>query len=102
MDAAWVGLIGIIIGVILSELIRWLRERGEGEEKYRVMLYEKRLEVHQKAFYYVEQLMDQLRGYFERYEYPNRDELAAIYREARGFYYSNSLYLDELSRAEMR
>jgi len=100
MDA-WIGLVGIVIGIILSEGMRWFRDWRAGKEKYRVMTYEKRLEVYQKAFYHVEQLLDEFVPCVSGGGYPNEEALVFIYREAKSFYDSNCLYLDERSRSEM-
>lgn len=95
------GLVGVVVGSGLVLLYNYYRDRREREEKYRVMLYEKRLEVHQKAFYYVQKLLDPLNDYLNGYGYPNDEKLAAIYREAKEFHHLNSLYLDEGSRTDM-
>lgn len=94
MDA-WVGLVGIVIGIILSEGIHWLRDRRESKEKYRAMLYGKCLEAHQKAFYYIQKLNEVLNVA------QSDEDIWKVTREAREWWDSNCLYLDEQSRREM-
>jgi hypothetical protein len=98
----WGYAIAVVAGVIFSEAIRWFRDWRQGKEKYRVMLYEKRLEAHQGAFYHVEQLLNPLRDYFTGFGLSTLStEMQQVYREAKKFYDSNCLYLDEQSRNEM-
>lgn len=56
MVEAIFGLVGVVVGSGLVLLYNYYRDRREREEKYRVTLYEKRLEAHQKAFYLIREL----------------------------------------------
>jgi hypothetical protein len=93
MDA-WVGgVVGIVIGIILTEGLQWLRDWREGKEKYRVMLYEKRLDIHQQAFTLLRKLMAATNASDE-----GRRE---IIEKADEWWNSHCLYLDEESRKKL-
>jgi len=53
VDAARIGLVGVVLGSGLTFGYNFWRDRRESKEKYRAMLYAKCLEAHQKAFYLV-------------------------------------------------
>jgi hypothetical protein len=89
------GLIGVVVGSGLTAGFNYYRDRREREEKYRVMLYEKRLEAHQRAFYYIQKLNEVLNTA------QNDEDIWKVTREAREWWDSNCLYLDEESRKEM-
>ena len=93
------GLIGVVVGSGLLLLYNYYRDHREREEKYRVMLYDKRLEAHQGAYYHVEQLLFSF-GY-RLYGPPLTKDMRTLCREAEEFYDSNCLYLDEQSRGEI-
>ena len=95
---AWGYLIAVVIGVVLSEAIRWFRDWREGEEKYRVMLYEKRLEAHQMAFYLIRELNGSFPGSIEDMD---EDRVASIEKaraEVDKWWASHCFYLDPKSR----
>ena len=74
----WGYVVAVVAGVIISEGVRLLRDwRGE-RHRYSLMLYEKRLEVHQKALYYIERLSDPLYDYFGADVHPDFKKLLAI------------------------
>jgi hypothetical protein len=89
----WGYLIAVGIGAILTEGLRWLWDWRQGKERYKLMLYEKRLEVHQKAYSCIRKLrlaMDQ-----------HDKEKIEVTDQADEWYFSNCFYLDEESRAKM-
>ena len=100
MDAAVAGIVGVAVGSGITIGYAWFRDWREGKEKYRVMLYGKRLEVHQQAYYYSVQLLQSFDDYLS--DLGLTKEFLPLYQEARDFYYSNSLYLDENSRKLFR
>ncbi|MBM3156819.1 MAG: hypothetical protein FJ004_05990 [Chloroflexi bacterium] len=89
----WIGVVGIVIGVMLSEVVRWLRDRGEKQEKYRVMLYEKRLEIHQQAFTWLRKLAAVTMA--------SDTEKREVISKVDEWWNSNCLYLDDESREAM-
>ena len=95
MVEAIFGLVGVVVGSGLVLLYNLYRDRREREEKYRVMLYEKRLEAHQKAFCYIQKLNVALNTA------QNDEDLWEVTREAREWWDSNCLYLDEYSRKDL-
>jgi len=108
----WGYVIAVVVGIILSEVIRWSRDWREGKEKYKVMLYEKRLEAHQKAFSYVRQLMLRATTSYFSFAFDmddksdfdrefNNKEIKRLLLELNDFFDSNCLYLDEQSRSEI-
>ncbi len=87
---ALIGVAGIIVGVLITEVRNWL----DRKQRFRVMTFEKRLEAHQKAYYWCQ----------KRNEVLNISENAEIHktaREAREWWNANCLFLDAQSRSEM-
>ncbi len=96
-----IGFIGVIIGVAIVEIRLW-RER---KEKYQVITFEKRLEVHQQAFAWCMKIANLLG---QSYGEISRDEasmfaitLDKLYNEANDWWGNNCLYLDDDSRYGM-
>ena len=99
--AAIMGLVGVIFGVAIVEIRLW-RER---KERYQVITFEKRLEVHQQAFAWcmkIVNLLGQTYGDASSAEV-NMHTIALnkLYNEATEWWWSNCLYLDENSRLNM-
>lgn len=93
-----IGLVGVIIGAGITLAYNFYRDRREREEKYKFALYAKRLEVYQKAYYHVESLSDKLIYELSGLGDPGTKNVVELCREAKDFYNSNCLYLDEQSR----
>jgi TPR repeat protein len=83
-------LLGAAIGAGISEYRNW-RER---KNRLRIMTFEKRLEAHQKAYYWCHKLNEVL-------NISNKSEIHRISNEAREWWNNNSLYLDAVSRSKM-
>lgn len=81
----WGYVIAVVAGVIISEAIRWLRDWREGGKKYKVMLYAKRLEVHQKAYYYTIQLLRSLDEFYVDLGLANK-EVKKLYLKSSDFF----------------
>lgn len=95
---AIIGFIGVILGIVIVEVRLW-RER---KERYQVVTFEKRLEVHQQAFSWCVKMATHLG---QSYGEISSDEanlhsitLNELYEEATDWYGNNCLYLDEASR----
>jgi len=101
MLEALFGLIGVLVGSGLVVGYNYLRDRTERQERYRLMLYDKCLEVHQEAFYHVQQLLDQIGLFRVVLKVPTPEEVKQSLREAWRFYDSNCLYLQQAPRNEM-
>ncbi len=100
MNEGWFGLVGVVVGAAITIGYNLYRDWRKGKDKYRVMLYEKRLEAHQKAYSYSAHL---LRAFSDRLsDLGLTKELRPLFREAEDFYFSNNLYLDENSRKLFR
>lgn len=79
------------------DVMKW-----EQEERYRVRLYGKRLDVHQQAFEWLCKAVEPLkRARSSDARQEDRDELAAICKDAQRWWDANCLYLDPSSRDKM-
>jgi len=87
---ALVGLLGVVLGVGIQEFRQW----RESKERYQVMTFERRLVVHQKAFYLCHKLDRVL---------PSGDvpRIRLVAEETRQWWDSNCLLVDEDSREAM-
>ncbi len=83
-------LLGMVLGIVYGEY----RLRREQKERFRVMTFEKRLEAHQKAYYWWNNLNRVL-------NVGDTEEIHRIANEAREWYDSSCLFLDTNSRREM-
>jgi hypothetical protein len=96
-----VGFIGVIIGIASVE-IRLSREK---KERYQVMTFEKRLEVHQQAFGWCLRISNLLgKSWGDLGREGNTAQamtLDELYNEANEWYFNNCLYLDDDSRRNM-
>ena len=87
---ALIGVAGLVMGVIITESRHWL----DRKQRYRIMTFEKRLEAHQTAFYWCQQL-NQILNNGE----PSKIHSTAV--EAREWWKGNCLFLDNNSRTKM-
>ena len=109
MDAAWVGVVGAVIGVLIGSGItlgysvwrdRWERQerQKDRDEHYKQTLYPRRLEAHQQAFYLVRKIaaaMPDSLKLMKRSRTVTADEAS---RQLEEWWASNCFYLDEESR----
>lgn len=87
----WVAaIVGVIIGAAIQEFRHW----RESKERFRVMTFEKRLEAHQRAYYWCHKLNEVLNP-------SNSEEIHKVASEAREWWDSNCLFLDANSRHKM-
>ena len=93
----WGYVIAVVLGVAISELIRWFHDWREGHEKYRLMLYEKRLEAHQSAFYWVRELNKSFPGSPADMDQDRVDKIKEIMNKLDTWWASHCFYLDEKS-----
>ena len=110
----WVGyVIAVFIGglltggaTILATYLQARREREERqrerEEKYRLMLYEKRLEAHQRGFFLFEDLKDTLPDSIEGMNEAGVAAVDELECQVDEWWVSNRFYLDEESRRKIR
>lgn len=98
MDAAWVGLIGVGVGSSITLGYNFWRDWSEGREKYRVMLYEKRLEIHQKGFYLVHKLSETMPDSIEGMKRVKAATINELSHQLEEWWTLNFFYLDEESR----
>ena len=97
MVEAIFSLVGVVVGSGLVLLYNYYRDRREREDKYRVMTYQKRLEVHQKAFYLIRELNESFPGSIE---YMDEDTITAIEKvraEVEEWWALHCFYLDPKS-----
>jgi hypothetical protein len=96
-----IGFIGVIIGIASVEIRLW-RER---KERYQIMTFERRLEVHQQAFGWCLRISDSLgKSYGDLGANVNAMlavDLDKLYNEANEWYFNHCLYLDDDSRRDM-
>jgi len=101
LTIAVIGLIGVIIGVAIVEIRLW-RER---KDRYQVITFEKRLEIHQQAFAWCMKISNLLgKSYGDvssEVATILAGELNKLYNEANDWWGSNCLYLDDDSRLSM-
>ncbi len=83
-------LLGMALGAGISEFRHW----REHKERFRTMTFEKRLETHQKAYYWWNNLNRVLNE-------GESDKIHRIANEAREWWNNNCLFLDTNSRKEM-
>jgi hypothetical protein len=90
----WLIALFALLGVVLGLGYNEYRNRKEQKDRYRVITFEKRLEAHQKAYYWYHQLNRVL----------NIGDSEAIHEttnKAREWWDSNCLFVDANSRREM-
>lgn len=90
---AVIGLIGVLVGVGIQEFRRW----REGKDKYGDMVFEKRLEAHQGAFYWCERLMKSMMPH-RLTKTEGIEVVIKEFWEAQEWRIKNELYLDKGSR----
>jgi hypothetical protein len=90
MTAAIFGLIGTILGALITTGYQWFWSARERQDKFRLAALEKRLEVHQEAFSLWRKLLFSL---------SKPAELSQIVMEGQEWWDNNCLYLDEKSRS---
>jgi len=90
------GLFGVIIGALITFLIHW----WERKERYQVITFDKRLEVHQQAFYWCSKSYLGFKRVTRR-ELKSPSNLLTTAKEAMEWWQNNCLYLDEDSRISM-
>ena len=91
-----IGFAGVILGVGITEFRLW----KESREKYHAMIFEKRLEVHQKAFYWCLKIGETLNE-VEKDEYDTMKAFSNCAYEAREWLDNNCLYLNVTSYVGM-
>lgn len=83
-------LLGVMLGLGYSEY----KNRQERKERFRIMTFDKRLEAHQKAYYWWNELNRVL-------NIGDADEIHKIASEAREWWNGSCLFLDTNSRRDM-
>ena len=91
---AILGLLGVILGITASAFWQW----SEHEERYREMMFEKRLAIHQEAFTLTTQIRTKLLLAVSGKSIPSQSELESDFIEMREWWKANCLYLDPRSR----
>ena len=86
-----VGLIGVILGVGISEFRRW----RESKEQYRILTFEKRLTIHQEALSFCYKVHHCL------FQSKAQEEKNNIIDEMEKWWENDCLLLDEKSRRKM-
>ncbi|MFC1954824.1 hypothetical protein ACFLVZ_03275 [Chloroflexota bacterium] len=84
------GLIGVLMGIAATSFYKWI----DRKERFRVMTFEKRLEIHQRAYYWNQKIYSELSS-------KNANTLRNIAQEIQEWWNNNSLLLDEKSRTSM-
>ena len=90
IQVALIGLIGILLGIAATSFFKWI----DRKERFKVMTFEKRLDVHQCAFYWNQIIYQVLIS-------KDADILKEIVSEAQEWWNTNCLLLDENSRNSM-
>ena len=93
----WGYVIAVVLGVAISELIRLFHDWQERHEKYRLMIYEKRLEAHQEAFYWVRELNRLFTGSMADMDQDRVDKIKEIINKVDTWWGSHCFYLDDKS-----
>ena len=103
MSGEAVALIGVgaaLAGVVITQLANVLVEKRRELASYRVNLYAKRLEVHQRAFGWTYKLDVDLNASNPEVNASEAQQLTETTRSAREWWEGNALYLDPKSKAE--
>jgi len=90
MTAAIFGLIGTILGALITTGYQWFWSARERQDKFRLVALEKRLEVHQEGYSIWRKLIFSLN---------KTEELSKIVTTGQEWWENNCLYLDEKSRS---
>ena len=96
-----------LTGILVTQSFHWLRRKQEQEESYKLKLYEKRLEVHQKGYKWLVDLIGPLREAIgsrktnSAVESEAEKTLRGLHQEAARWWNDNCLYLDEESRTNL-
>ena len=91
---AFIGLLGVVMGIAASAFWQWT----EREDRYRVMIFEKRLEVHQEAVMFNSDIATKAQAALTGKVMPSEAELLSNFLEMRTWWRTNNLYLDPHSR----
>jgi len=96
--ADWIPVIGTVLGMIVGGILgaglQELRFREERKQKYRVMTFDKRLDTHQQAFHWCQELNQILNT-------GEPKEIHEVSVKARKWWNNNCLFLDKYSRTKM-
>ena len=90
MQIALIGLIGILLGIAATSFFKWI----DRKERFKVMTFEKRLDVHQSAYYWNQRIYQELSS-------KDASILKKIISDAQQWWNTNCLLLDENSRISM-
>jgi len=90
----WAIAVAVVFGTLLGVSIGEFRQWRERRERYQLMTFEKRLEAHQRAFYWCHKLNVVLNR-------KDPKEIHKIADEAREWWDDNCLFLDQNSRQKM-
>lgn len=90
MSDALIGLYGIIIGISITVLLRWM----DRKERFRDSTFEKRLSAHQEAYYLNQDLYEALNSNDKNNIRDKADKMKEWWK-------LNSLYLDDSSTKSM-
>ena len=101
MESNFIGyVVAFIVGAAVPIFINWLERKEkrklfelERKDKYKLIAVEKRLEAHQKAFYYASLFLKAM-------DIKNSEEVKKIFKEAQKFYSNYSLYLNDNIRSK--
>ncbi|HEX9666406.1 MAG TPA: hypothetical protein VGA95_07575 [Thermodesulfobacteriota bacterium] len=85
-NVAIVGLLGVIIGAMVTSFSNYLISERQRKEKLELIAYDKIVDAHQKAYAHWYKVTSKI--------YDNRDELNKAYFEMQDWLSENCLYLD--------
>lgn len=90
LQVAVIGLIGILLGIAATSFFKWI----DRKERFKVMTFEKRLAVHQRAHYWNQRIYHEL-------SLRDANMLRETVSEAQEWWNDNCLLLDDKSRKSM-
>lgn len=90
LQVAVIGLIGILLGIAAASFFKWI----DRKERFKVMTFEKRLAVHQRAHYWNQRIYHELSS-------RDANKLRETVREAQEWWNDNCLLLDDESCKSM-
>lgn len=97
MDAAVAGLVGALGGAGITTVLTIYRDHRNSKEKYKSMLYEKRLGTYQEALHLTFEFVESIPDSIYELKKDRMDEIAAANKKLIEFWKLHCLYFDSES-----
>ena len=100
MEASYIGLIGVVVGALITGTVTWLINWSNSKTKLQEMTFEKRLKAHQEAYHWWSKLIEIIPG-LDSIPTQELERKKEIFNKALEWWHGNCLYLNRVTRGEM-